>query len=151
MEQAAKQNHHLYNKALRPIAKALRRNMTKAEACLWKYVLRAGMLKGYTFNRQRPVKNYVVDFLCKKLFLVIEVDGVTHDNEQAQSEDEAREQKLVKAGFAVMRFTDDEVLNNIDSVRRTLEIYIEEREKALGLPPPIRLRRISPSVRGTNR
>ncbi|HEX9829348.1 MAG TPA: endonuclease domain-containing protein [Bacteroidota bacterium] len=114
MEKATKENHYLYNKKLRPLGKALRGNMTKAEACLWKYVLRAGLLKGYTFNRQRAIKNYIVDFFCKKLHLVIEVDGITHDSEAVQRKDNDKERELTDAGFTVIRFTDDEVLNNID-------------------------------------
>jgi very-short-patch-repair endonuclease len=53
--------------------------MTKAEACLWKYVLRARQMKGYQFGRQRPVLNYIADFMSKELRLMIEVDGITHD------------------------------------------------------------------------
>ena len=49
--------------------------MTKAEACLWKYVLRASRMKGYGFRRQRPIMNYIADFMCKELMLVIEVDA----------------------------------------------------------------------------
>ena len=55
--------------------------MTKAEACLWKYVLRAGQLKSYQFRRQRPILNYVADFMCMELMLIIEVDGITHHSE----------------------------------------------------------------------
>ena len=51
--------------------------MTKAEACLWKYVLRAGKMKSFQFRRQRPVLNYIADFMCKELMLIIEVDGIT--------------------------------------------------------------------------
>lgn len=65
--------HYHYNEKLRPFVGALRKNMTKAEAYLWKYVLRAGMMKDHTFHRQRPVLNYIADFFCKKLCLVIEV------------------------------------------------------------------------------
>lgn len=72
-----KNNKH-YNKDLQPFAKDLRSDMTKAEACLWKYVLKARMIKGYQFRRQRPVLNYIADFMCKELILIIEVDGITH-------------------------------------------------------------------------
>lgn len=58
------QNHHHYNKNLREFAHEKRNEMTKAEACLWKYALR-GKQMGYTFNRQRPVLNYIADFMCK--------------------------------------------------------------------------------------
>jgi very-short-patch-repair endonuclease len=69
-----------YNIRLQPFAIKLRKDKTKAEACLWKYVLRAGQMKGYQFRRQRPVVDFIADFMCKELRLIIEVDGITHDN-----------------------------------------------------------------------
>jgi very-short-patch-repair endonuclease len=72
-------SHNHYNKNLKPIGRALRNNMTKAEASLWKYALK-NKQRGYTFNRQRPVLSYVADFMCKDLKLIIEVDGSTHDH-----------------------------------------------------------------------
>jgi very-short-patch-repair endonuclease len=54
--------NHFYNNNLQPNANRLRKEMTKAEACLWKYVLRAGKMKGFQFRRQRPVLNYIADF-----------------------------------------------------------------------------------------
>ena len=66
MQPAGPDNNWHYNRKLRPLAKALRRNMTKAEACLWKYVLRASETLGYSFTRQRPVLSYIVDFMCKE-------------------------------------------------------------------------------------
>lgn len=71
-------NNYAYNKKLQPFANRLRKVMTKAEACLWKYVLRSRQMKGYQLRRQRTVLNYIADFLCKELKLVIEVDGSTH-------------------------------------------------------------------------
>src|SRR4030095_16293836 len=76
-----KYENHFYNKTLQPYANKLRKEMTKAEACLWKYVLRAGMMS-YKFRRQRPVLNYIADFMCIKLKLIIEVDGITHQWEE---------------------------------------------------------------------
>jgi len=70
-------NNYAYNKKLQPFANKLRKEMTKTEACLWKYALRASQMKGYQFRRQRPVLRYIADFLCKELKLVIEVDGIT--------------------------------------------------------------------------
>jgi len=96
---ADKSNYHLYNTNLQPFANALRKNMTKAEACLWKYVLRARKMKGYPFRRQRPVLHYIADFMCKDLNLVIEVDGLTHEWEQTQAKDSRKERDLKNAGF----------------------------------------------------
>lgn len=92
--------------------------MTKAEACLWKYELRAKKLKGYSFRRQRPVLNYIADFMCTDLMLIIEVDGITHWDEEVVKKDKVRQRKLEEVGFKVIRFDDAEVLNDIENVER---------------------------------
>ncbi|MBX3240682.1 MAG: DUF559 domain-containing protein [Chitinophagaceae bacterium] len=118
-------NHH-YNKRLQPFAGKLRKQMTKAEACLWKYVLRAGKLKGFHFRRQRPVLNYIADFMCMELMLVIEVDGITHLWEETVIKDKKKQKDLEAIGFTVIRFSDDEVLNKIGYVTEYLENWIDE-------------------------
>src|SRR5258705_2445255 len=118
-------DNHAYNKNLQPFANRLRKEMTKAEACLWKYVLRASQLKGFQFRRQRPVLNYITDFMCKELMLVIEVDGITHLWEETIKKDEIRQKALESIGFTVLRFSDDEILNNIHAVNNFLEDWIE--------------------------
>ncbi len=117
-----------YNKSLQPFANKLRKEMTKAEACLWKYVLRAGQMKGYSFRRQRPVLKYIADFMCKEIQLVIEVDGITHDTKQAQ--DRRKTEELERAGFLVLRFTDEEVLTNIGGVASKIEQTVREIERS---------------------
>ena len=126
MEKASKANNYHYNKNLLRYARNLRNNGTKSEACLWKYVLRAGTLEGYTFNRQRPVLNYIADFMCKKLMLIIEVDGITHSYPEVIKKDKRRQKELEEVGFTVLRFSDDEVLRDIENVRRVLEKYVED-------------------------
>ena len=83
-------NNQFYNKNLQPNAHRLRNEITKAEACLWKYVLRAGKMKGFQIRRQRPVLNYSADFMCKELMLVVEVDGLTHHFEEVIKKDKIR-------------------------------------------------------------
>ena len=112
-----------YNKNLQPFANELRKEMTKAEACLWKYVLRAGQMNGFKFRRQRPALNYIADFMCKELRLIIEVDGITHDTRLEK--DKQRSNELRQAGFSVFRFTDEEVLTNIKGVATEIEKIIE--------------------------
>jgi very-short-patch-repair endonuclease len=129
MEQANKNNLWAYNKNLQPYANKLRKRMTKAEACLWKYVLRASKMKGYDFRRQRPIMNYIADFMCKELMLVIEVDGCSHWNDEAKQKDEQREKVLQLAGFTILRFTDEEVLNNLSQVEEKILRWTEEKEK----------------------
>ena len=132
---ADKTNHHQYNKTLQPFARNLRNNGTKAEACLWKYALRAGQMKGYEFRRQRPVLRFIADFMCFDLKLVIEVDGFTHLWDETAEKDRVKETALVEAGFTVMRFTDEEVLKDMNGVIRQIEYWIEMREETSPLPP----------------
>ncbi|WP_258100331.1 endonuclease domain-containing protein [Marinoscillum pacificum] len=137
---AGKENNYGYNKNLKEHARANRNNMTKAEACLWKYVLRAGNILGFTFRRQRPVLNYIADFMCKELMLIIEVDGITHSYEEVVKNDKVRQQNLESAGFTFLRFTDDEVLSSInrvmDQIIETAKTIIDE--KNIELPKRIR-------------
>ena len=128
---ATKENNHLYNKSLQPYANKLRKELTKAEACLWKNALRAGLMKSYKFRRQRPIMNYIVDFICLELKLVIEVDGITHQWEETYEKDKIKETEIIKAGFTLLRFTDDEVLNHINNVINRIEDEISRL-----CPPP---------------
>ena len=120
-------SNHFYNKNLQPNANRLRKEMTKAEACLWKYVLRAGKMKGFQFRRQRPVLNYIADFMCKELMLVVEVDGSIHQLEEVMKNDAIRQKTLKEAGFTVLRFTNEEVLKNINAVYNNIEGWIENK------------------------
>jgi very-short-patch-repair endonuclease len=133
--EASKDNLHLYNTRLQPFANALRKRMTKAEACLWKFALRASQLKGYPFRRQRPVLNYIADFMCKDLMLIIEVDGITHQDEKVIANDKRRHADLENAGFTVLRFTDNQVLKSMTGVIAELEEWIENYEASKGHPP----------------
>jgi len=117
-------NHNYYNKNLKPYASENRKQMTKAEACLWKYALRAKQM-GYTFNRQRPVLNYITDFMCKELKLIIEVDGGIHSLEEVAKNDIIRQQHLELAGFRVIRFKNEEVLKEINNVRELILATID--------------------------
>ena len=123
---ATKSNLYGYNRELKGLAKANRQSMTKAEACLWKYVLKGRQMKGYQFRRQRPVLNYIADFMCKELKLIIEVDGITHHYVDVQKNDKLRQKNLEELGFTVMRFDDDYILTAIDRVTLDIENWIEE-------------------------
>ena len=127
----SKYDNHFYNKNLQPYANRLRKEMIPiaigTEACLWKYVLRASKMKNFQFRRQRTVLNYIADFMCKELMLIIEVDGITHHSEEAIKKDETRQKALESAGFTVLRFSDEEVLNHIQAVHNYLEDWIEKK------------------------
>jgi very-short-patch-repair endonuclease len=142
-EIAKKENHYAYNKKLQHFARENRNSATKVEACLWKYVLRAGMMKGYGFRRQRPVLNFIADFMYKELFLVIEVDGITHHFEETIKKDKIKQQKLEAAGFTVLRFTDEEVLQSIENVQQRILMVVEATEKRKNISSPA-----PPSKRG---
>jgi very-short-patch-repair endonuclease len=133
MGKANSENFYLYNRDLKSRARNLRSNMTKAEACLWKYVLQGRRLKGIQFRRQRPVMNYIADYMSKELMLIIEVDGITHTYEEVALNDERRQEVLESVGFKFLRFTDEEILTDINGVRRKLEDWIEENGKT----PPL--------------
>jgi very-short-patch-repair endonuclease len=138
MEPASPRNNYHYNKRLQPYANRLRKNMTKGEACLWKYVLRAKNMKGYTFRRQRPILNYIADFACLDLRLVIEVDGISHETEEAAERDRRKDRDLEAVGFTVLRFSNWEVLNRIDDVSGMILKWVEEN--AIDPPPSPRQR-----------
>ncbi|MBA9076142.1 endonuclease domain-containing protein [Rufibacter quisquiliarum] len=117
-------NHH-YNKHLKPLAKVHRADSTKAEIRLWCELLSKGKM-GVSFLRQRPIGNYIADFLCKELKLIIEVDGYSHNFKT--DEDTARDKELTALGFTVLRFTDAEVIHDFPNVQRTLETWIAEKK-----------------------
>ena len=131
------ENNNFYNKRLQSFAHENRYEMTKAEACLWKFVL-SGKKLGYTFNRQRPVLNFIADFMCKELKLIIEVDGYSHFIDDVIIKDEKKQNKLENLGYTVIRFQDSEILNQIDRVRIAILNCIEQikSKKILPLPPP---------------
>ena len=103
--------------------------MTKAEACLWKYVLRARKLSGYQFRRQRPVLNYIADFMSMELMLIIEVDGGSHHSDKAKRLDKLRQNELEDIGFTVVRFKNHEVLTDIKKVEKELLGFVQDFEK----------------------
>jgi len=117
-------NHH-YNKRLKPFARTHRNDSTKAEIRLWCEVLRNSQLFEYPFLRQRPIGNYIADFFCKELKLIIEVDGLSHHFEEVVKADQKREMELVDLGYNILRFNDDEVMNDLPNVIRTLQFWIE--------------------------
>jgi very-short-patch-repair endonuclease len=115
-----------YNRRLKPLARKLRKESTKGEVQLWTKVLRAGKMQGYRFNRQRPVLNYIADFMCKDLKLIIEIDGCSHRTDEQFKRDQKRQQELEEHGFTLLRFSEKEVLDNTWAVGRVIGDWIEE-------------------------
>ena len=117
-----------YNPKLKPLARELRNNSTNSEIKLWAYLKDKKML-GYSFNRQKPINNFIADFFCNKLKLVIELDGYSHEFEETYDKDLNKDNKLTEIGLHVIRFDDREVMNDIENVLRTIEQYIFEFEE----------------------
>ena len=117
----------IYNKNLKPLARSLRKDGTKAEALLWRDVLKARQLWPYQFNRQFPMGNYIVDFIARKLKLIIEIDGSSHFAKS--EEDFEKQQFLENAGYTVLRFSEGEVIFRIDEVVQEIDYAINCIEK----------------------
>ena len=113
-----------YNKKLKPFARELRKNMTDAEKRLWAKI-RMRQMGGHQFYRQRAIGNYIVDFYCPKAKLVLEVDGGQHYSDEQIEIDKKRSSYLNKLGLKVMRFTNLDVLNNIDVVLDEIYRYLK--------------------------
>jgi very-short-patch-repair endonuclease len=102
---------------IRTRARELRNNPTNTERLLWKH-LRLWQLDGYKFRRQQPLGNYIVDFVCLEKRLVVELDGSQHAEQTAY--DIERDEWLRGATFTVLRFWNNDVLTNIDSVKERI-------------------------------
>jgi len=103
----------LYNNKLKDRARELRKQQTPAEKKLWYQHLK---ISKYRFLRQKPIGNYIADFYCPVLKLVIEIDGDTHYTEEAIKYDDERTAYLEGLGITVLRVTNDDVYNNFNEV-----------------------------------
>jgi very-short-patch-repair endonuclease len=113
-------------------AKQLRQAMTRAETLLWRY-LKANRIDGLGFRRQVPIRNYIVDFVCMSAKLIIELDGESHDFEERQKADQIRDAFFGSEGFQVLRFTNEQVMSNLEGVVETIRQAAIDRLR--GLPP----------------
>lgn len=108
---------------LKDFARENRRNMTLAESVLWEELRTLDV--GTRFNRQYIIGDYIVDFASQREGLVIEIDGGYHAERQQQEDDAVREQALEREGFHVMRFSNEEVLYDIQNVLSQIESYFK--------------------------
>ena len=116
-------------------AKAMRSEPTPAEARLW-YHLRAERFDGVKFVRQDPSGNAIVDFVARSRKLIIEVDGDTHGSDEATARDAARTARLQKQGYHVIRFTNADVIGNMEAVLAAIGAALAARGPAPPPPPP---------------
>jgi len=103
---------------LKGFAKELRAGQTEAEQEMWIYLRRKGL--GVTFRRQHPILDYIADFICLKKKLIIEIDGGYHNEIEQQIDDVSRTSRLESMGFRVLRFTNEQVMEDIQSVLRII-------------------------------
>jgi very-short-patch-repair endonuclease len=114
-------NHH-YNPTLKMHARELRTDSkSKAEKYLWKAALSRNQM-GVKFKRQRPILNFIVDFFCAEIKLIIEIDGNSHRDKG--SYDQYRQNLLETKGYTVIRYTEGEVLNCIADVENNIRHVI---------------------------
>jgi len=98
-------------------ARGLRQTGTPPEQLLW-LALRNGQIGGMKFRRQHPLGPYVVDFFCHGVKLIVELDGMSHDDKAAQ--DDARNKYLEREGYQILRVTNEDVMHDLDAVTRKI-------------------------------
>ena len=123
------------NSTLDKYAKENRKNMTDEEKKVWYQILRG---HDPEFHRQRIIGNYIVDFYCPKLKLIIEIDGYQHFYEENKEYDSKRTEYFEKLGFYVLRFENTEVMKDFENVRYIINNVCESLEKGINLAPDYR-------------
>jgi very-short-patch-repair endonuclease len=121
---------YTYNPKLKEFAKKLRNNPTKSEKLLWQ-ALKGRQRKGFDFDRQKPIVEFIVDFFCNELKLGIEIDGITHDFDEVIAKDKLKSESIEELGIKIIRFTDDDVLGNLEGVVVEIDRVIDERLKEI--------------------
>ncbi|HEV2626871.1 MAG TPA: endonuclease domain-containing protein [Xanthobacteraceae bacterium] len=118
-------------------AKQLRQAMTRAEVLLWRY-LKAHHIDGLAFRRQVPVRQFIADFICHAARLAVEIDGDNHDFENRQLHDRKRDEWFASQHYTVLRFTNAQVLKNLEGViefiRETALLRLKQLPPSLPLP-----------------
>ena len=123
-----------YNKNLKEFSRDLRSHSTLSEILLWQK-LRASQFRGFAFNRQKLLGNYIVDFYCRKLNLVIEVDGNSHFFEESVMEDQERQNVIERMGLNFLRCSDLEVKRSMPTVLEEIGYFIEDFEGKMAKNP----------------
>ncbi|MDR8391330.1 DUF559 domain-containing protein [Aliifodinibius sp. S!AR15-10] len=114
-----------YNPKLKKLARKLRNNSTLGEVLLWNQ-LKQRKMRGYQFMRQKPIGEYIVDFFCNPLKLIIEIDGKASHRHKL-TKDVARQDWLEKLELTVIRFSEKEVRTEMDNVLYAIESWIIDR------------------------
>jgi very-short-patch-repair endonuclease len=114
---------HSANSKLFEFSKALRKNQTETEEIIWQ-CLRNRKLLNFKFRRQHPVHKFIADFYCHEAKLIIEIDGGVHENPANQEYDKNRTDEFKLIGITVIRFTNEEVNNNLYEVINVIVKYL---------------------------
>lgn len=114
-------------------AKAMRENMTQAEKAVWELLKLKNML-GLRFKAQHPINIFIADFYCHPLKLVIEIDGGIHKSLDRREYDIGREAELEHWGIKVIRFTNEEIEDNINHIQNEIKRICTERQSELQSP-----------------
>jgi very-short-patch-repair endonuclease len=122
--------HYGAPQGIKTRAKALRQPQTPAECRFWQYVRNRRMC-GYKFRRQHPVGNFIVDFYCHRLRLIVEIDGNIHSVSSVQNHDPERENKLKEMGLSILRFSNQDVFHNPVFIELTIIEFIETRKSMI--------------------
>ena len=124
-----------YNKNLKQPSRDLRNNMTDAEQLLWQRLRRKQIL-GLQFYRQKPILNFIVDFYCPTASLVIECDGGQHYTVEGLEADLNRDYALNELGLLTLRFSNHQILTEIDTVVEQIYCVVEQRLELVKLESP---------------
>jgi very-short-patch-repair endonuclease len=113
------------NPKLSDRSKIMSRNMTLAEKLIWFNILSKRQLLGYKFVKQKLIFNYIVDFYCSKLLLIIEIDGPSHNLKIDY--DKTRDEFLRSAGLTIIRIRNEKIIDDIEVVKEFLVNFINNR------------------------
>ncbi|RDC65335.1 Leucine--tRNA ligase [Adhaeribacter pallidiroseus] len=105
--------------------KQLRQNLTSAEARLWQ-ALRGNKLVGRKFRRQHSIEDYIVDFYCPSEKLIIELDGLMHQQKDITLNDQERDVRLKQLGFIVLRFDNSAIIKDLEKVLATIKSHFRQ-------------------------
>ncbi|RMA65811.1 endonuclease domain-containing protein [Ulvibacter antarcticus] len=111
-----------YRKDLKLRAQYLRNNPTETEIVLWNEIRKSSLR--VEFHRQVPILDYIVDFYCHEIGLVIEIDGSVHDSQVL--EDGKRQGRIEEYGVRLLRFSNKEIFTNLPGVLKTIKEYVDE-------------------------
>jgi len=115
------------NRKLIDLRRKLRKTATDAERMLWN-IVKGKKMQGYKFYRQYSIANYILDIYCPRLKLCIEIDGGQHNDPEIRKTDQTRSAFLEQRGIEVLRFWNNEVLENPNGIYLKIQEEIDKRK-----------------------